>query len=134
MFRSLSARGMSTGTRTVTVVPLPGELEICTLPPQNCARSFMPRSPKDPREFEKSDSQKPIPSSSTTSRMFSSSWHRVNAHRLCLRVPNHVGQTLLERFEKSQWPGHHPSANRQAEQRPGSECHCEKQIRWPAIQ
>ena len=76
MFRSLSARGMSTGTRTVTVVPLPGELEICTSPPQNCARSFMPRSPKDPREFEKPDSRKPIPSSSTTRRMFSSSWHK----------------------------------------------------------
>ena len=49
----LSARGMSTGTRTVTVVPLPGELEICTLPPQNCARSFMPRSPKEPRDVRK---------------------------------------------------------------------------------
>src|SRR5580658_5871110 len=72
----LSARETSTGTRTVTVVPLPGELEMCTSPPQNCARSFMPRSPKDPRELEKPDSQKPIPSSSTTRRMLSSSWQR----------------------------------------------------------
>src|ERR1035441_4526498 len=72
----LSARGTSTGTRTVTVVPLPGELEICTSPPQNCAGSFMPRSPKDPREFDKFASLKPIPSSSTTRTMFSSSWFR----------------------------------------------------------
>jgi hypothetical protein len=60
---SLSALGISTGTRTVTVVPLPGELEIWTSPPQNWARSFIPRSPKDPKEFDKSDSRKPIPSS-----------------------------------------------------------------------
>jgi len=96
---SLLAHGVSTGTRTVTVVPTPGELEICTSPPQYCARSFMPRSPKDPREFDKSDSQKPIPSSLTTRRNVLLFLAQGYTHRLCLRVSDNVGQTLLENSE-----------------------------------
>ena len=45
--------------------------------------------------------QKPIPSSSTTMRMFSSSWLRVTRTRLCVRMSNHVGQALLEDPEGS---------------------------------
>ena len=83
----------------MTVVPLPGELEICTSPPQNCARSFMPRSPKDPREFDKSDSRKPIPVVLYNQKDVLIFLAQGNVHRLCLRVPDHVGQTLLENSE-----------------------------------
>src|SRR5580693_3317779 len=67
---------LSQGTRTRILVPLPGELVTSTSPPQNWARSFMPKSPKDPIDFDRSDSRNPIPSSSTTRRMSSSSRDR----------------------------------------------------------
>ena len=64
----------------------------------------MPRSPKDPRVFDKPDSTEAdsvVLHNQQNALIFLA---QVNAHRLCLRVPNHVGQALLEDSEGRSGP------------------------------